>query len=218
MKTSVKAALISVGAVVVLVVAAVFIVLLNRPTAPTSAETSGALPGTRANSHVIDRVGEDAPTLVEYLDFECEACAAFHPVVKELREHYDGRINYVVRYFPLAGQFNSMNAALAVEAAARQDKFLEMHDMMFDTQATWGEQQISAADTFRGYAEELGLDLAAYDAAISDPATRSRIEEDLNDGKLAGVRGTPTFVLDGKPLELTKLSDLTDAIDAALTR
>lgn len=218
MKTSTKAALISITVVVVLAIAAVFIVLLNRPSAPTSAETSGALPGTRANSHVVDRVGEDAPTLVEYLDFECEACAAFHPVIEELREHYDGRINYVVRYFPLAGHFNSMNAALAVEAAAQQDRFLDMHDRMFDSQAEWGEQQVSAADTFRGYAEELGLDLAAYDAAISDPATQARIEEDMNDGKLAGVRGTPTFVLDGKRLELTQLSDLTDAIDAALAR
>lgn len=218
MKTSAKAALISIAVVVVLAIAAVFIVFLNRPSAPTSAETSGALPGTRTNSHVVDRVGEDAPTLVEYLDFECEACAAFHPVIEELREHYDGRINYVVRYFPLAGHFNSMNAALSVEAAAQQDRFLDMHDRMFDSQAEWGEQQVSAADTFRGYAEELGLDLAAYDAAISDPGTQARIEEDMTDGKLAGVRGTPTFVLDGKRLELTQLSDLTDAIDAALAR
>ncbi|MFK4790539.1 DsbA family protein [Microbacterium sp. ZW T5_56] len=218
MKTSTKATLISIAVVVLLAIAAVFIVLLNRPSAPTAAETNGALTGTRANSHVVDRAGEDAPTLVEYLDFECEACAAFHPVIAELREHYDGRLNYVVRYFPLAGHFNSMNAALAVEAAAQQDRFLEMHDKMFDTQAEWGEQQVSAADTFRGYAEELGLDLAAYDAAIEDPATRARIEEDMNDGKLAGVRGTPTFVLDGKRLELMQLTDLTDAIDSALAR
>ncbi|WP_433677478.1 DsbA family protein [Microbacterium gorillae] len=216
MKTSTKAALISIAVVVVLAIAAVFVVLLTRPSAPPSAETEGALPGTRANSHVIDRAGEDAPTLVEYLDFECEACAAFHPVVQQLREHYDGRINYVVRYFPLAGHFNSMNAALAVEAAAQQDRFFEMHDKLFETQAQWGEQQVSAADTFRGYAEELGLDLAAYDAAVSDPATQARIEEDMNDGKLAGVRGTPTFVLDGKRLQLTQPTDLTDAIDSAL--
>jgi protein-disulfide isomerase len=217
-KTPVKATLISVAVVIVLVIAALILVMVNRPVAPDPSDTAGALPGTRANSHVLDDAGPDKPTLVEFLDFECEACGAFYPIIEQIRTDYAGEINYVVRYFPLPGHFNSTNAALAAEAAAQQGEFESMYQRLFETQTQWGEQQISHADLFRTFAEELGLDMAAYDAAIADPATQERVEQDLNDGRYLDVTGTPTFFLDGEKLELTQLSDLTDALDAATGR
>jgi protein-disulfide isomerase len=217
-KTPAKAALISVVVVIALAIAALVIVIVNRPTEPDASEIDGALPGARIGSHVLDEAGQDAPTLVEFLDFECEVCGAFHPVIEQLREEYDGEINYVVRYFPLPGHFNSMNAALAAEAAAEQGQFEAMYNRLFETQAQWGEQQISHADLFRGLAEEIGLDMEAYDASIADPGTRERVEEDFDDGQYLGVSGTPTFLLDGEPLELTQLADLTDALDEAVGR
>ncbi|MGB4777147.1 MAG: DsbA family protein [Microbacterium sp.] len=69
---------------------------------------------------------------------------------------------------------------------------------------------------FRSFAEQLELDLVAYDAEVADPATRERIEEDAVEGRAMGVQGTPTFFLDGEKLELTQLSDLTDALDRAV--
>ena len=218
MKTPVKATLVSNVVVIVLVIAALIAVMVNRPTAPDPADTTGALPGARTNSHVLDDAGPDAPTLVEFLDFECEVCGAFYPVIEQLRADYAGEINYIVRYFPLPGHFNSMNAALAAEAAAQQGEFEGMYHRLFETQAQWGEQQVSEADLFRTFAEELGLDMAAYDAAIADPATQERVEEDFDDGRYLGVSGTPTFFLDGVKLELTQLSDLTDALDEATGR
>ncbi|MBL3698745.1 hypothetical protein D3228_03630 [Leucobacter luti] len=168
------------------------------------------------NSHVLDDAGENAPTLVEFLDFECEACGALYPVIEDIRAQYDGKINVVVRYFPLSGHLNSMNAAVAVEAAAQQGKFEEMSAMMFETQLEWGEKQESEAARFRGYADALGLDLAAFDAAVADPATQARVEEDLAAGQALGVQGTPTFFLDGALLQPTQISDITDALDRAL--
>ena len=218
MKTPVKATLISVAVVIVLVIAALILVMVNRPGAPDPSDTAGARPGTRANSHGLDDAGPDKPTLVEFLDFECEACGAFYPIIEQIRTDYAGEINYVVRYFPLPGHFNSTNAALAAEAAAQQGEFESMYQRLFETQTQWGEQQISHADLFRTFAEELGLDMAAYDAAIADPATQERVEQDLNDGRYLDVTGTPTFFLDGEKLELTQLSDLTDALDAATGR
>lgn len=218
MKTPVKATLISAAVVIVLVIAALIVVMANRPTAPDPSDTAGALPGARANSHVLDDAGPDAPTLVEFLDFECEVCSAFYPVIEQIRDEYAGEINYVVRYFPLPGHFNSMNAALAAEAAAQQGQFEGMYARLFETQAQWGEQQVSHADLFRTFAEELGLNMDAYDAAVVDPATQERVEEDFDDGRYLGVSGTPTFLLDGKPLELGQLSDLTGALDAATQR
>ncbi|WP_424435385.1 HAD-IC family P-type ATPase [Microbacterium sp.] len=81
---------------------------------------------------------------------------------------------------------------------------------------SWGDQQVDHSALFRSFAEQLELDLVAYDAEVADPATRERIEEDAVEGRAMGVQGTPTFFLDGEKLELTQLSDLTDALDRAV--
>lgn len=215
---TIKAQIIIVSslAVILAVVIVIVIMQLNRPPVPEAIENITAEDVVQENSHYLDQVGEDVPTLVEFLDFECEACGAVYPITEEIREQYDGQINYVIRYFPLPGHYNSMNAAVAVEAAAQQGKFEEMYRMMFETQKEWGEGQTSEADRFRGYAEDLGLDMVAYDEAIIAPETQARVEEDFNAGTALGVSGTPTFFLDGQELELMMSTDLTDAIDQAL--
>ena len=219
MKTPVKATLISVAVVVVLVLVAIIYALVSQSPAPPPEEGSstGGSSVVRESSHVLDDGGPDAVTVVEFLDFECEACGAFYPIVEDLREKYAGQITYVVRYFPLPGHFNSKNAAIAAEAAAQQDRFEDMYHRLFETQAEWGEAQESRADLFRGFAEELGLDMAAYDAAVADPATTERVELDFNEGRALGVDSTPTFFLDGEKLDLQTLNDLEDAIAAAVS-
>ncbi len=200
-----------------LIVGVGIIVLVEMGKARSSSgQDAGALPATRANSHVLDNVGPDAPTLVEFLDLECEACGALHPVVQDVRAKYRGKINYVIRYFPLSGHFNAMPSALAVEAAAQQGKTEEMANLLLTTQAQWGEQRVSMAPLFREYAQQIGLDLAKYDAAVADPATKQRVEQDFNDGVALGVQSTPTFILDGRVLTLKTLNDLTDPIDQAI--
>ena len=216
MKLPTKIILVAVAALIVYVGVSLFATSTARQEATGMETSQGSLPGTAENTHLLDDAGPDAPTLVEYLDFECEACGAFYPYIEEIRAEYDGQINYAVRYFPLPGHKNSMNAALAVEAAAQQGKFEDMYQVMFETQASWGEQQTSQADVFRGYAQALGLDMDAYDAAVVDPATAARIAGDFREGQRLGIQGTPTFLLEGQPLELTSLDDLTSALDAAI--
>ena len=171
----------------------------------------------RASSH---RLGEPASdgkvTLVEFLDFECEGCRAAFPLVEDLRERYAGRVTFVARYFPLSGHFNGERAARAVQAAAQQDQFEDMYEKMFTTQGEWGESQTPADDVFRGFAEELGLDLVQWDADYDDPATLERIRVDQADGRALGVTGTPSFFLNGERLEIQSADDLTNAIEAAL--
>ncbi|WP_449283636.1 DsbA family protein [Leucobacter sp.] len=214
--TSMRAMLITVPALILITGILVIVALLDRPSEEETAATRASTPVIEADSHVLDAAGEHAPTLVEFLDFECEVCGMVYPAVEELREEYAGEINYAVRYFPLPGHHNSMNAALAVEAAAQQGDFEGMYRMMFETQGEWGEQQAGEAPRFRGYAETLGLDLDAYDAAIADPATRARVERDFAAGEALGVTGTPTFFLDGEMLEIAYTSELAEAIEAAL--
>lgn len=217
MKTPVKVTLVTVAIVVALLIAAAIYVLVSQPSTPSPGGDGEAPSAVRPNSHVLDDGGEGAVTVVEFLDFECEACGAFYPIVEDMREKFAGEITYVVRYFPLPGHTNSTNAALAAEAAAGQDRFEDMYHRLFETQAEWGESQDSRADLFRGFAEELGLDMDAYDAAIVDPETLARVEMDFNEGRALGVSSTPTFFVDGELLELQQWNDLEDAITQALS-
>ena len=186
----------------------------DAPAAESGAAASPAL--VDETTHILDDAGPDAPVVVEFLDFECEACGQVFPTMEALREQYAGEVTFAVRYFPLPGHYNSGNAAVAVEAAAQQGQFETMYQRMFETQAEWGEGQTSEAARFRGFAEELGLDMAAYDAAIADPATLQRVEHDFQAGMELGVSSTPGIFIDGEPLQLTRLGDIEAAIQSAL--
>ena len=215
MKPSLKVALVTSATALVLLVAVLIFVLVRQdsPAPPTSTDGPKVI---RESSQVLDEGGEDAVTVVEFLDFECEACGAFYPVVEELRKEFEGEITYVVRYFPLQGHFNSKNAAIAAEAAAQQGQFEDMYHQLFESQAEWGEAKDSRADLFRGFAEEIGLDMAAFDAAVADPATAERVEVDVNEGLALGVTGTPTFFVDGEMVQLQNWDDLANAIQSAV--
>lgn len=189
----------------------------DQTAASAGGEPAGnSAPYVRADSHKLGTAEDGNVTLVEFLDFECEACRAAYPIVEQLREEYEGKVTFVVRYFPLRGHFNGERAARAVEAAAQQGKFEAMYQKMFETQAEWGEQQVPADGTFRGFASELGLDVAAWEKAYNDPATLERIQKDVADGGSLDVQGTPTFFLNGQKLEPQSAADFKAAIDAAL--
>ncbi|WP_337005443.1 MULTISPECIES: DsbA family protein [unclassified Microbacterium] len=216
MKNSVKATLVAIAVAVVLLIAGIIFALTQQQPAPPAEGDQQQT--VRTDSHVLDQGGADAVTVVEFLDFECEACGAFYPIVEELREKYRGDITYVVRYFPLPGHINSTQAALAAEAAAQQDRFEDMYHRLFETQAQWGEGSEETPELFRAFAEDLGLDMAAYDAAIADPATAKRVQADKSDGERLGVNSTPSFFVDGEQVTMQAWDDLEQAIDAAVNR
>lgn len=181
-----------------------------------AASTSSAVSVVREDSHVLSDAGEGAPVLVEFLDFECESCRAAFPFVEQLRQEFAGELTFVIRYFPIPSHANAVNAAVAVDAAAQQGKIEEMYTRMYETQTEWGEQQTSKADVFRGFAQEMGLDMEAYDSAVADPATLERVEQDRQDGLALGVQGTPTFFLDGELLQPASTEDFRTQVDAAV--
>jgi len=214
-KPSVKITLVALAVGIAALIVALLVAMLARPT-PASAPTTADALVLRDDSRVLDDAGPGAVTVVEFLDFECEACGSFYPVVEELRETYRDRITYVIRYFPLPGHTNSRNAAIAAEAAAQQGYLEEMYDRLFETQPMWGEAKESRAELFRSYAEELSLDMATYDAAVADPATAERVQFDVDEGVRLGVESTPTFFVDGEIVALKAWSDLEDSVVAAL--
>lgn len=139
--------------------------------------------------------------LTEFVDFQCEACYAFYPTVKEIKEKYKDRIKFRVRYFPISSghKFARMGAANA-EAAAKQGKFWEMHDKIFEGQKTWETSQ-DPQEYFDQYAKEIGLNMEKLKNDIKDPKTSATINADLAEVKRIGGDGTPTFALNGKKIQ-----------------
>jgi protein-disulfide isomerase len=160
--------------------------------------------------------GSTDATFVEFLDFECEACAAAFPAVEETRRIYGDRVTFVVRYMPLHA--SSVNAAKAAEAAAAQGKFEAMYSKLFETQLEWGEQRTPEQQKFFTYAEQLGLDMTKFKAVYDDPATEAKVNRDKADGRALGVTGTPTFFLDGQKFAPPSLDDFKSKFDQAIAR
>ncbi|WP_326561733.1 DsbA family protein [Micromonospora sp. NBC_01796] len=203
MTRNVKTSLVIVAVVAAVIMAAA---LADGPATPGGQGpqvTDTANPAlVRPDSHRLSTATDGKVTVVEFLDFECEACGATYPTVEKIRAAYADRITFVVRYFPVASHPNAELAARAVEAAARQGKFEAMYGLMFQRQTQWGHQDGKPqTDTFAGYARELGLDLDRFALDLQDPEVAERVAADQRDGATLGVRGTPTFFINGTPID-----------------
>ena len=219
MSTNLK---ISVGLVVVALAVILGLALgssaSDEPTAAKPApETVASTPVMRADTHKLDVAADGKVTLVEFLDFECEACAAVYPLIEQLRQEYAGRMTFAIRYFPLPGHRNGKIAAQAVEAASKQGKLEPMYKRMYETQKEWGESEDSKKDVFIGYAEDLGLDMTKFRADLESPATIARIEKDMQDGANLGVVSTPTLFLNGEMMNPQSAEQLRSDIESAFT-
>ena len=164
----------------------------------------------------LGRAGNSGVTFTEFLDFECEACAAAYPAIEQLRQEYAGRVTFNIRYFPIDGHGNARNAAHAVEAAAQQGELEAMYQRMYETQTQWGEKQTSKAALFRSFAKDLGLDLRRYDAAVASDKTAARVQRDVELGQAVGVQATPTFFINEQRIEPQSFEDLRQQLDAAI--
>jgi protein-disulfide isomerase len=129
-------------------------------------------------------------TLVEYGDYQCPFCGAAYPVVKQVQEALGKNLRFVFRNFPLTEAHPyALLAAEAAEAAALQDKFWEMHDLMFE------QQDLLEPDIIPVWAEKIGLNLEKLGKDILDAGVAARIKEDRRTGIRSGVNGTPTFFI-----------------------
>jgi protein-disulfide isomerase len=139
--------------------------------------------------------------LIEYLDFECTACAAYNPLVNRIYEEYGDRVLFVTRYFPLTGYKNSFTSATAVESAGKQGKFWEMGDLLFDRRSEWGGLSSANQGIFEKYAEQLNLDMELFKQDVKSQEVKNRIISDRNSGNKIGLNAVPTFFLNGKKIE-----------------
>ena len=146
---------------------------------------------TRSRDHI--RGPEQGPvTIVEYGDFECPYCGQAEPAVRELLRDF-GDVRYVWRHLPLTDVHpHAQLAAEAAEAAARQGKFWEMHDLLLDHQDALHPRDLI------GYAASLGLDTDRFAAALRKHAGAAHVSEDVDSADLSDVSGTPTFFVNGR--------------------
>ncbi len=187
-------------------------------------------PTTTANASLIR---EDSPTLgnadakvtiVEFLDPECESCAAFYPTIKKLLKEYDGKTRLVVRIMPLHP--NSVLAATFTEVAGEDGKYWQAQELLFQKQSEWGTKhgppsaspQPDVPKLFVKYAMELGMDLNKFESAVKENRYAAKLERDKKDGQANGVRQTPTIFVNGRQLARLNEADLKALIEEELKK
>jgi len=135
----------------------------------------------------------DAPVILEYGDYECPYSRQAFREIERVERELPGGVRFAFRHFPLRQIHpHAVAASAAAEAAARQDRFWEMHSILFHRQKALEDGDL------HGYADEIGLDLARFDQDRTGDDVVARIARDLASGEATGVvRGTPTLFING---------------------
>jgi protein-disulfide isomerase len=159
-----------------------------RPRATNVVEVA---PLDGAVDHV--RGPEGAPLILEYGDYECPYSRAAYRQIQRVERRLGGRVRFAFRHFPLTQiHRHALAASAAAEAAARQDSFWAMHDVLFHRQADLEDARL------RGYATDLGLDSERFDRDRTSDAVLARIHRDVESAIASGqVHGTPTLFIGG---------------------
>lgn len=140
-----------------------------------------------------------AVTVVVYSDFQCPSCGDFNKVLQRLEGEYSDSVLFVHRHLPLQQHAFSPLAAFAAEAAAHQNKFAAMRDLLFERAAKWSASS-TPADDFEAMAKELGLDIERFRRDMNSSEVMTAVVDDLEGAVRSGARGTPAVFLNGRLL------------------
>jgi len=171
------------------------------PKLATAAKTGDAAGDAgRSPLHVIPiafspRKGNEitAVTVVEFADFQCPYCQQAAGLPDALLKEFPNDVKFVFKHYPLGRHSDAFKAATASWAAHQQGKFWEMHDLIYR-----GDISQLPADKLRGYAEQLGLDMARFDADANSLKAARAVTLDKQLGKRIKVGGTPAYFVNGK--------------------
>lgn len=153
--------------------------------------------------------------LVEFFDPACETCALFHPHVKEIMKKNEGKIKLVLRYAPY--HKDSDYAVMILEGAREQGLFIDVLDFIFDTQNYWVKHhQVNIKDLWDILPNVKGLDMQKLKEFIESKKADAIIKQDLEDAKTLGANKTPSYFVNGKPLQEFGLENLKKLIDSEL--
>lgn len=134
----------------------------------------------------------DAPvTIIQFAEFQCPYCGKARQTLQEVERAYEGRVRFVFRDFPLGFHEYAVPAAIAANCAEPQGKYWAVHDKLMENQ-----RALTDADLER-VAQEVGLDLAAWNACRKEPGREDEVRKDMAEGSAVGVEGTPAFFVNG---------------------
>jgi protein-disulfide isomerase len=196
----------------------------NRPAnANTAARTPAATNVLGANPPNLMGSPNATVTVEEFADFQCGACAAVHPRMKELTSIYGSRIKFIFRNFPLSipAHDKAYDAAVAVEAAGRQgtNKFWEMQNLLFTNQQAWTNNP-NYRQVWEEYASRIGLNVEQFKTDMAGTLTKERVNRDMERGRALNVGSTPTIYINGQsvPFEQMTVDVMRQVIDAELQK
>ncbi len=159
------------------------------------------------------RGNEKAPvTIVEFSDFQCPYCSRLQPILKQILEAYPNDVKLVFKDFPLSFHKHAKNAAKAAHAAGEQEKYWEMHDLIFENYNKLDENK------FKEFAEKLNLNVEKFVADYNSNKYDNQIQQDINTGRSVGVSGTPTLFINGKKMRSRSFEDFKKVIEGYLKK
>lgn len=145
--------------------------------------------------------------IVEFSDFQCPACGAAEPAVRQILAEFRDRVKLTYRHFPISSLHPyAQKAAEASECAAEQGKFWEMHGKLF------ANQQSLKQDDLKGYAADLGLDTSKFNQCLASGKMGPVVASDLSYGLSIGINSTPTFFINGEKRNGMTYDDFKSAI------
>jgi len=137
-------------------------------------------------------------TIIEFADYQCPYCGYFFTkVLPEVEKNYikTGKVKFVYRDFPLNFHQNAQKAAEAAECADKQGKFWQYHDKLYQ------DQKVLDTESLKKYAAELKLNTDSFNKCLDSGEMAGEVQKDFEDGTKYGVSGTPSFFINGIPLE-----------------
>lgn len=155
-------------------------------------------------------------TIVEFLDPECEACAAMSPLLKKVVKEFEADVQLVVRYMPL--HKNSKYVANILEGARVENKFWEALELLFETQGQWADHHNPQPELIPDILKSLKLNTDQIIADAKAGKYDKQIDEDAEDAKKVGIRGTPTFFVNGSLVQELGYEGLKEAVQSQLVK
>ncbi len=208
----------AIGGVLILVLGFVGVFAIMSKPSESNVTSLTAPIGRTADGHYYKGSPQALVKVTEYGDFQCPSCAVYDTGLARIidRDYVNtGKVQFIYHEMPLTTiHSNAQTSAEAARCAGDQDqaKYWQMHDMLFINQNTWASLN-SPASIFSSYAGQLGLNRTTFDSCLSSGANRALIDASAQTAVAAGVQSTPTFDVNGKQVDVSKL---TSTIDAAL--
>lgn len=184
----------------------------DKKTQKMASDSSGA-PFERGHSPKFGK-NENNVVIVEFLDPECEACGAFHPIIKKVFNEYEKETKLVIRY--LDNHTNSKFVVRILEASRKQGKFKETLDVVFKYQPKWADHYNPKPQLLWDVLPEAGLDMIKLKNDFESNSIDKILNFDRMDATKLRVRGTPTFYVNGKKLPTLSYKALLDLVESEI--